>query len=154
MKFQSEFKHFHSRKCTWTCRLRNGAHFVSASMCQCTANGVNNLVSEHQGCFHDDVIKWKHFPRYLPDVCGEFTGNSSHKSHWGEALMFSLICSWLNGHVNNWDAGDLRRHCAHYDIPVMWAIGLWIFRKTQTVDKGPSDGMILCDLTNYWQRLE
>ena len=30
---KSEFKHFHSRKCTWKCRLRNGIHFVSASMC-------------------------------------------------------------------------------------------------------------------------
>ena len=34
MKFQSEFKHFHSRKCTWTCRLWNGVHFVSASKCE------------------------------------------------------------------------------------------------------------------------
>ena len=25
---------FHSRKCIWICRLRNGTHFVSASMCQ------------------------------------------------------------------------------------------------------------------------
>ena len=33
MKFQSEFKHFHSRKCTLKTRLRNGIHFVSASMC-------------------------------------------------------------------------------------------------------------------------
>ena len=24
-------------------------------------------------CFHDDVIKWKHVPRYLL-LCGEFTG--------------------------------------------------------------------------------
>ena len=24
---------FHSRKCVWKCRLRNGGHFVSASMC-------------------------------------------------------------------------------------------------------------------------
>ena len=32
MKFQSEFKHFHSRKCTSKCRLQNGVHFVSASM--------------------------------------------------------------------------------------------------------------------------
>ena len=24
-------------------------------------------------CVHDDVIKWKHFPRYWP-LCGEFTG--------------------------------------------------------------------------------
>ena len=25
---------FHSRKCIWKCRLRNGVHFVSASICQ------------------------------------------------------------------------------------------------------------------------
>ena len=25
-------------------------------------------------CLHDDVIKWKYFPRYWPFVCGEFTG--------------------------------------------------------------------------------
>ena len=25
--------HFHSRKCIWKCSLRNGVHFVSASMC-------------------------------------------------------------------------------------------------------------------------
>ena len=28
-----EIHHFHSRKCVWKCRLRNGGHFVSASMC-------------------------------------------------------------------------------------------------------------------------
>ena len=28
------FKYCHSRKCTWKCRLRNGVHFVSASMCK------------------------------------------------------------------------------------------------------------------------
>ena len=29
MKFKSEIKHFHSRKCTWKCRLRRGVHFIS-----------------------------------------------------------------------------------------------------------------------------
>ena len=41
MKFQSEFKHFHSRTCTLKSRLRNGDHFVSASMCQ-RLPGSNN----------------------------------------------------------------------------------------------------------------
>ena len=31
-EFESEFHHFHSRKCVWTCRLRNGGYFVSASI--------------------------------------------------------------------------------------------------------------------------
>ena len=33
--------------------------------------------------------------------------------------MFTLICAWINGWVNNRDAGDLRRHRAHYDVTVM-----------------------------------
>ena len=27
-RYESEFYHFHSRKCIWKCRLRNGGHFV------------------------------------------------------------------------------------------------------------------------------
>ena len=33
--------------------------------------------------------------------------------------MFSLIRAWINGLVNNDEAGDLRRHRAHYDVIVM-----------------------------------
>ena len=33
--------------------------------------------------------------------------------------VFSLICTWINGWVNNRDAGDLRCHCAHYDVTVL-----------------------------------
>ena len=33
-----------------------------------------------------------------------------------------LICAWINGWVNNREAGDLRRHGAHYDVTVMWFI--------------------------------
>ena len=33
--------------------------------------------------------------------------------------MFSLICTWINSWVNNREAGDLRRHRAHYDVMVM-----------------------------------
>ena len=47
-------------------------------------------------------------------------GNSPHTDQWRWALMFSLICAWTNGWVNNQDAGDLRRHRAHYDVTVMW----------------------------------
>ena len=57
---------------------------------------------------HDDVIKWEHFPRYLPFV---------RVIHW--CLMSSLICTWTSGWANNWDTSDLRYHCAHYDITLM-----------------------------------
>ena len=41
--------------------------------------------------------------------------NSPHKGQWRGALMFSLICVWINGWVNNREAGDLRRYRAQYD---------------------------------------
>ena len=70
---------------------------------------------------HDDVIKWKHFPRYWPFVRGIHRSpvNSPHKGQWRGALMFSLICVWINGWVNNREVGDLRRHRAHYGVTVM-----------------------------------
>ena len=69
---------------------------------------------------HDDVIKWKHFPRYWPFVRGIHRSpvNSPHKSQWRRALMFSLIYVWMNGWVNNREAGDLRCYHAHYDVTV------------------------------------
>ena len=72
---------------------------------------------------HDDVIKWKHFPRYWPFVRGIHRSpvNSPHKGQWRRALMFTLICARINGWVNNREAGDLRRYRAHYDVIVMLA---------------------------------
>ena len=70
---------------------------------------------------HDDVIKYKLF-RVTGPLCGEFHRppvNSPYKGQWRGALMFSLICALLNGWVNNDEAGDLRRHRAHYDVIVM-----------------------------------
>ena len=29
------------------------------------------------------------------------------------------FCAWINGWVNNGEAGDLRCHCTHYDVTVM-----------------------------------
>ena len=61
------------------------------------------------------------FPRYWPFVRGIHRSpvNSPHKGQWRRALMLSLICAWINGWVNNRDAGDLRRHRAPYDVTVM-----------------------------------
>ena len=53
------------------------------------------------------------------------------------SLMFSLICPWINGWVNNREAGDWRRQRAQYDviamdlyhqIPVYTAMILHLFR--------------------------
>ena len=73
---------------------------------------------------HDDVIKWKHFPRYWPVVWGIHRSpvNSPHKGQWRGALMFSLILARINSWVNNGEAGDLRRLRSHCDVIVMFNI--------------------------------
>ena len=86
---------------------------------------------------HADVVKWEHFPRYWPFVRGihRLPVNSPHKGQWRVALIFPLICAWMNGWVNNREAGDLRHHCAHYDVTVMlsgfqssrWAVCCCLF---------------------------
>ena len=81
---------------------------------------------------HDDVIKREHFPRYFPFMLGIHRSpvNSPHKGQWRGALMFSMICAWINGWVNNCEAGDLRRLWAHHDVTV-----LELFEFCQTVLK-------------------
>ena len=82
------------------------------------------LVLEILCSSHDDVIKWKPFPRYWPFVRGihQSPVNSPHKGQWRWALKFSLICVWINCWVNNRKAGDLRCYRAHYDVIVMHKI--------------------------------
>ena len=75
----------------------------------------------HPDVNHDDVIKWKHFPRNWPFVreIHRSPVNFPHKGQWRGALMFSLIYAWINDWVNNREAGDLRRQHGHYDVIVM-----------------------------------
>ena len=80
-------------------------------------------IVNHSTCFgitHDDVIKWKHFPRYWPFVRGIHRSpvNSRHKEKWRGALMFSLICA-LNKRLSKQSWGwwfetpshSIWRHC-------------------------------------------
>ena len=76
--------------------------------------------------FHDDVIKWKHFPRYWPFVRGIHRSplNFAHKGRWRGALMFHLICA-LNKRLNKQSWGwwfetptrSLWRHC---NVLMLW----------------------------------
>ena len=81
-------------------------------------------VSVRKNILHDDVIKRKHFPRHWPFVRGIHRSpvNSLHKGQWRGALIFSLICVWINGWENNREADDLRRYRAHYDFIVMYML--------------------------------
>ena len=62
----------------------------------------------------DDVIIWKHFPRYWPSV-GEFTG------FWWipHTKANELWCFLSSASELSVGAGDLRRHRAYYDVTIM-----------------------------------
>ena len=104
---------------------------------------ANSWIHTERDLWHyDDVIKWKHFPRYWPFVRGihRWPRRSPHKGQWRGALMFSLICAWINGWVNNREAGDLRRHRAYYDVSVM--------------QYGVADELIWTSGTRYTQKIQ
>ena len=73
------------------------------------------------GYIYNDVIIWRHFPRYWPFVMGirRSTVDSPHKRQWRGALKFSLTYARTNDWTNNRDASELRRHRAHYDVTIM-----------------------------------
>ena len=61
-------------------------------------------------------------------LCGELNGHEilPHTGQWRGALIFSLIFARINGWVYNGEAGDLRRHRAHYDVIVMIIAKAWL----------------------------
>ena len=67
-----------------------------------------------------ETSQWWHHQRgpfsALLALCA---GISVHRGQWCGALVFSLICAWINGWVNHREAGDLRSYGAHYDVTVM-----------------------------------
>ena len=94
---------------------------------------------------YDDVVRWKHLPRYFVRGIHRPQMTSPHKVQWRWALMFSLICIRISSWVNSREAGDLRRHCAHDEVIVMQ-------NETILVYHGKS---CLCHCINRdWQQLQ
>ena len=128
---------------------------LSPSICL-VYSSVLMVMSSNGNIFHvhNDIIKWKHFPRYWPFVRGihQSPVNSPHKGQWRGALMFSLICVWINGLVNNGEAGDLRCYRAHYDVTVMyWPFVQWIHRSpVNSLHKGQWCGALMFSLICTW----
>ena len=89
------------------CRNKTNRNKVFITRCHDKCKYIcTNKIRTYEKCFplcqtstsafaHDDVIKWKHFPRYWPFVRGihRSSVNSPHKGQWRGALMFSLICA-------------------------------------------------------------
>ena len=63
---------------------------------------------------------WRHQMETFSALLAIFVwGIPRTKASVVELLIFSLICAWINGWVNNGGAGDLRLHRAHNDVPVI-----------------------------------
>ena len=58
--------------------------------------------------------------RVTGHLCREFTGPAQRPVTRSFDVFFDLICVWINGWVNNREAGDLKRYRAHYDVIVMY----------------------------------
>ena len=94
----------------------------------CLVTPFKTLNSRPQ--YHEDVIKWKTFPRYWPfvQIINRSPVNFPHKGQWRRALMFSLICAWIIGcaNTNTREARDLRRHVAYYDVILIFMSLNWV----------------------------
>ena len=63
-------------------------------------------------------VEWGHYWPFVRGIRRSPVNSPTKASELG-ALMFSLICAWINRWVNNRKASDLRRHRAHYAVIVM-----------------------------------
>ena len=99
----------------------------------------NMMTSSNGNVFHVAGPLW-----------GESTGHRCIPiKRASDAELFSLICAWTNGRANHRDAGDLRRHGAHYDVTIM--VPLCIFSEQGILEcsagfgfmTGPSLGGVL-----------
>ena len=106
----------------------------------CHGYGAMGHHQENYGIHHDDVIKWKHFPRYWPFVRGIHRSplNSPHKGQWRGALMFLCSAPWINGWLNNHEACDLKRHRTNYDVTVVL---YWLFVEQIIRFQSPMDSL-------------
>ena len=69
---------------------------------------------KHITLFFKQKAWWRHQMETFPALLAICAGNSPHKGQWRGALTFSSICTYINGWVKNREAGDMRRHRAHY----------------------------------------
>ena len=89
--------------------------------------------------------------RVTGPLCGEFTGHRwipRTKVSDAELWYFLWSVPWINGWVNNREAGDLRRHRANYDVIVMYANG--ISQENRHWKKEREAWFLVANSIEYW----
>ena len=75
--------------------------------------------------WHCSTPWWRYQMEIISALLALCAGNSPvtdefpSQSPVTRSLDIFFICAWINGWVNNREAGDLRRHHAHYDVTVL-----------------------------------
>ena len=86
--------------------------------------------------------------RFTDPLCGVFTGRRwipLTKASDAELCVFSYICAWTIGWVNNRDTGVLRHHRAHHDVMVFTD-----YNVTKTKHNGPRAQTSMAAPLNFW----
>ena len=110
------------QNCLITERIMNISHLIQLAVNmvilgpKCSSCECSNEYRWETHEYDDRSLEWW---RHQMDTFSALLALCAHKGQGREALMFSLICTWINGWVNNREAGELRRHHAHYDVTVM-----------------------------------
>ena len=111
MKFQWKFKYFHCRKSMEKTPYRIRYPLYNARRETHSANQHIDMMTSSNGNIF----------RVTGPLCWEFTGYRwipLTKPSNAELWCFLWSAPWINGKVSNREAGDLRRHRAHYDVIV------------------------------------
>ena len=72
-----------------------------------------------QSCDRSQCQWWRHQMKTFSAGNSLVISEFLHKGQRRGNFMFSLICAWTYGWINNPGASDLMRHRAHYDVTAM-----------------------------------
>ena len=136
----------------------SGAIFIGNKSFKRRTRGRRNVgqmkqQSSNGHASHDDVIKWKHFPRYWSFVRGIHCHRWIPRTKASDAELRCFLWSAPEKRLSDQSWGRcLRRHRAHYDVTVM--ASQIISRWSGLFDIKPlPEPMLACDLT-LWDTLQ
>ena len=107
-------------------------------LAQDCSNSIANALELLQSCADTSICCaccthhtwWRHQMEIFSALLAFCVGNSSVTGEFPSQRPVTrsfdvfFICAWINSRANNGYAGDLRRHCAHYDVILMTGV-LW-----------------------------
>ena len=119
--------HYHSKTISWLTNRHSHSNRITPLTAALTRRTLNTMIESvlpqgppdpHLSDDHrrTDDLYWT--TKLKNRVCGSSSEFPSRRPVTRSFDVF-LICAWINGWVNNREAGDLGRHRAHLDVIVM-----------------------------------